>query len=50
MPMTRYIIASQIPVPTRMEVVMMIIHYRLRHNAAAYFSHRKRKLKSLWSL
>lgn len=50
MPMARYIIASLIPIPTQLDLVLMIVHYRLRRNADAYLSHRKKKLKWLCSL
>ena len=50
MPMTKYIIASQIPIPTKLELILIIVYYRLHRNAEAYRSHRKKKIKILCSL
>ncbi len=48
--MTRYIIAALIPIPTKIELVLMIVLYRLRRNAASYASFKKSKFKLLCSL
>jgi len=50
MPMAFFIIVSQLVLPVSRAFVLMILRYRLRCNAAAYFSHRKRKLQVLCSL
>ena len=45
-----FIIVSQLVLPRSRAFVLMVVSYRLRCNAAAYFSHRKRKLQQLCSL
>jgi len=48
--MTFFIIASLIPITTKFQIVLMILHYRLRRNTDAYRFHCKKKLKLLCSL
>jgi len=50
MPMARYIVAPQISIPTRLGLVLLIVHYRLPRNAAAYRPHRKTRLRPLCAL
>jgi len=41
--MMRYIISSQIPIPTKIELVAKIAAHRLCRNMIAYLYHRRKK-------